>query len=73
MGTLANVSGKQAIAVFKKFGWSINNIVGSHVVMTKKGSPANLSVPKHDELGVGLLRKLIRLAGLTVAQFTSKL
>jgi predicted RNA binding protein YcfA (HicA-like mRNA interferase family) len=43
--------------------------VGSHLMMTKAGVPANLSVPQHKELSVGRLRKLIRAAGLTVDEF----
>ncbi|MGH9402063.1 MAG: type II toxin-antitoxin system HicA family toxin [Terriglobia bacterium] len=41
----------------------------SHVVMTKPGVRANLSVPQHKELSMGTLRALIRHAGLTVEGF----
>ncbi len=43
--------------------------VGSHLVMTKVGVRANLSIPQHRELSVGTLRSLIRSAGLTVDDF----
>jgi predicted RNA binding protein YcfA (HicA-like mRNA interferase family) len=43
--------------------------VGSHVMMTKTGERANLSVPQHKELSTGTLRKLVRAAGLTVEEF----
>ena len=43
--------------------------VGSHLVMTKPGQRANLSVPQHKELSVGTLRALIRASGLTVDEF----
>lgn len=43
--------------------------MGSHLVMTKPGERANLSIPQHRELSVGTLRALIRAAGLTVEQF----
>lgn len=36
--------------------------------MTKAGERATLSVPDHDELGAGTLRKLSRQAGLTLAE-----
>ncbi len=54
---------------FAKAGWNVVGQVGSHLVMTKPGQRANLSVPQHRELSVGLLRKLIGLAGLTVKEF----
>jgi hypothetical protein len=43
------------------------------MILTKLGSPVSLSVPDHRELAPGLLRKLIRLSGLSVQQFTDLL
>lgn len=73
MGKLANISGKEAVKAFQKFGWISRGQVGSHVVMTKTGEKANLSVPQHKELSVGLLRKLLRISGLSVDEFISAL
>ena len=42
---------------------------GSHVVLTKDGEIASLSVPLHDDVARGTLRGLIRTAGLTVPEF----
>ena len=50
-------------------GWSVDRQRGSHVMMTKPGFIYTLSIPQHDELGPGLLRKLLRQAELTVDQF----
>jgi predicted RNA binding protein YcfA (HicA-like mRNA interferase family) len=69
MGKLANISGKQAVKAFERAGWAVMGQVGSHCVMTKPGERANLSVPQHKELSIGLLRALIRAAGLTVDEF----
>lgn len=69
MGKLANISGKEAVKAFERVGWSVRGQVGSHVMMTKDGVRANLSVPQDKELSVGTLRKLIRAAGLTVDEF----
>jgi predicted RNA binding protein YcfA (HicA-like mRNA interferase family) len=69
MGTLANISGKEAAKAFAKAGWHTVGQVGSHLVMTKAGQRANLSIPQHKELSVGTLRALIRSAGMTVADF----
>lgn len=41
----------------------------SHIVMTKPGVLATLSVPDHAEVARGTLRALIAKAGLTVQDF----
>lgn len=69
MGRLANISGKDAAKAFQKAGWHVHGQVGSHLVLTKSGVRANLTVPQHPELAPGTLRALIRLSGLTVDQF----
>ena len=38
-------------------------------MLTRPGYPWTLSIPQHRELGPGLIRKLIRQAGLTVGEF----
>lgn len=73
MGTLGNISGKQAAKAFAKAGWLATGQVGSHLVMTKPDQRANLSIPQHKELSVGTLRALIRAAGLTVNEFLNLL
>jgi predicted RNA binding protein YcfA (HicA-like mRNA interferase family) len=69
MGTLADISGKEAAKAFAKVGWCAVGQVGSHLVMTKVGHRANLSIPQHRELGPGLLRALIRNSGMSVDDF----
>jgi predicted RNA binding protein YcfA (HicA-like mRNA interferase family) len=54
-------------------GWQFVRQVGSHMILTKAGSWASLSVPDHRELDRGTLRKLIRLAGITVDEFVAHL
>ena len=73
MSYLPRISGKQAVQVFQKTGWIFRGQVGSHMVLTKAGSPVNLSVPNHKELATGTLRKLIRAADMEVDQFISLL
>ena len=46
---------------------------GCHIVLTKPGERVNLSVPDHQELAAGTLRKLIRHSGLTVEEFVKLL
>jgi predicted RNA binding protein YcfA (HicA-like mRNA interferase family) len=62
-------SGAEAIRKLQRAGWSVARQKGSHVMLTKPGYQWTLSVPQHDELGPGLLRKLIRQAGLTIKEF----
>jgi predicted RNA binding protein YcfA (HicA-like mRNA interferase family) len=69
MGQLGNIAGKAAVKAFERAGWAVRGQVGSHVMMTKTGERANLSVPQHKELSTGTLRKLIQAAGLTVDEF----
>jgi predicted RNA binding protein YcfA (HicA-like mRNA interferase family) len=69
VGRLANISGKDAVKAFQKAGWQVRGQVGSHLVLTKPGVRANLTVPQHPELASGTLRSLIKTAGLSVEEF----
>ncbi|MDI6744146.1 MAG: type II toxin-antitoxin system HicA family toxin [Thermodesulfovibrionales bacterium] len=62
-------SGAGAVQKFKRAGWTVARQKGSHVMMTKPDYQWTLSIPLHDELGPGLLSKLIKQAGLTVEEF----
>jgi predicted RNA binding protein YcfA (HicA-like mRNA interferase family) len=64
-------SGAETVRKFERAGWTVARQRGSHVMMVKVGYEYTLSVPQHDELGPGLLRKLIRQADLTVEAFNS--
>jgi hypothetical protein len=43
------------------------------MVLTRAGSVVSLSIPDHRELAPGTLRKLIRLGGLSVEEFSAAL
>jgi predicted RNA binding protein YcfA (HicA-like mRNA interferase family) len=73
MPQLRIVSGREARRAFERAGWTFDRQRGSHMILVKSGVPINLSVPDHRELDRGLLRGLIRDAGLTVEQFLSLL
>ena len=62
-------SGSEAVAKFQKAGWLIARQKGSHVMLIKDGYLYTLAVPLHKELGVGLLRKLLQQAQITVDGF----
>jgi len=62
-------SGAEAANKFQRLGWSIARQKGSHLMLIKQGYLYTLSVPQHRELGPGILRKLIKQAGISVEEF----
>ncbi|MEW6068419.1 MAG: type II toxin-antitoxin system HicA family toxin [Nitrospirota bacterium] len=68
MGLLSNISGREAVKIFQKFGYDIDHQTGSHMILYHETRPT-LSIPDHKELAPGLLRGLIRKSGLTVEDF----
>ena len=73
MPSLPVVSGHEAVNVFESFGWGVARRSSSHIVMTREGEIATLSVPDHKEVAKGTLRSLIRAANLTVDEFVAAL
>ena len=69
MPKLPRISGRKAVRAFQRAGWEVARQRGSHVILTKPDSIYTLSIPLHPVLGPGLLRDLIRKAGLTVEEF----
>jgi len=74
VSSLPVISGRQAVAALRKFGYEVDRQRGSHIVM-RQGRPPyrRLVVPDHKELAKGTLRAMIRQAGLTVEEFKSVL
>ena len=68
MPKLPVVSGDKCIKALGKCGYIKDHQKGSHMIMVKPGC-LPITVPRHDELDVGLLRAIIRQANLTVKQF----
>jgi predicted RNA binding protein YcfA (HicA-like mRNA interferase family) len=64
-------SGREAVRKLERAGWTVSRQKGSHVMMTKAGYQWTLSIPQHNELGPGLLHKLIRQAGLNENEFNN--
>jgi predicted RNA binding protein YcfA (HicA-like mRNA interferase family) len=73
MPKLPVISGREARRGFEKLGWVFERQRGSHMILTKAGVSVNLSIPDHRELDRGLLRGLIRDAGLSPEQFVEVL
>jgi len=65
------VSGREALKAFEKIGYKVIRQRGSHIRLRDETNENHLplTVPDHKELKPGLLRKLLRDAGLTVDEF----
>ena len=68
MTRLPVISGDDFIRVVRKIGYVWDHTEGSHMILLHP-SGRRLSVPRHKELGRGLLSSLIRDAGLTREEF----
>ncbi|HLD85335.1 MAG TPA: type II toxin-antitoxin system HicA family toxin [archaeon] len=74
MPKLPVVSGKDAVKAFVKIGYQPDHQTGSHIILRHMNAPhRRLSVPNHREISKGLLRDLIKEAGLTVEEFVELL
>jgi predicted RNA binding protein YcfA (HicA-like mRNA interferase family) len=64
-------SGKKIINVFKKDGWTLDRIEGSHHILIREGTENILVIPVHgnNPIKVGLLKGLIKDASLTNEDF----
>ena len=61
------ISGKDFCRMLEQNGWSLLRVSGSHHIYGKAGVNIRLSVPVYgnDSLKTGLLRHLMKLAGLS--------
>jgi len=66
------ISGDDFVKAMRKIGYIWDHTEGSHMILLHP-SKGRLSVPRHKELGRGLLRALIRDAGLTRDEFVTLL
>jgi len=66
------ISGDQFVQAIGKIGYTWDHTEGSHMILLHP-SGQRLSVPRHRELGRGLLRSLIRDAGLSREEFINLL
>ena len=75
MPELRNVSGQQAIKALERLGFKQVRQRGSHVVL-KKSTPAGdvgCAVPLHNELKIGTLRGILKLAKVPPDDFLENL
>ena len=60
---------REVVKTFEKFGWQVARQKGSHIILTKEGHIATLSIPNHPQVARGTLRSLISKAGMTEEEF----
>ncbi|MEP6708043.1 MAG: type II toxin-antitoxin system HicA family toxin [Pyrinomonadaceae bacterium] len=71
MASLPVLSGNEVVRAFERLGWNVVRQSSSHIIMTKEGEVATLSIPDHKEVAKGTLRSLIRSANVTIDQFVN--
>ena len=62
------LSGSEVARAVGRAGWVHVRTRGNHLMLQKEGHDYTLAVPGHRAVGRGLLRGLIRDAGLTVEE-----
>ena len=68
MPRLPIISGDAFVKAVRKIGYVWDHTEGSHMILLHQ-SKGRLSVPRHKELGPGILRKLVDNAGLNRDEF----
>jgi len=69
MPRLFPISARDCIRVLQRIGFVIDRQAGSHITLIRDNPRGRVTVPNHKELKVGMLRRIINDAGLTVEEF----
>ncbi len=72
MPKLTNISGKQVVKAFLKFGYAHVHTSGDHAILQKPNAPS-LSIPLHKEVAPFLLRAQIKKANISLEDFIKTL
>lgn len=72
MPKLTNVSGRNAVKAFLKFGYIHVHTSGDHAILQKEGSPS-LSIPLHKEVAPFLLKSQVKKANIKVEDYIKAL
>lgn len=64
---------REVVKALERLGWQVSRQRGSHIILTKPGHMATLSVPDHPEVARGTLRSLLARAGIPVEEFLAVL
>jgi predicted RNA binding protein YcfA (HicA-like mRNA interferase family) len=69
VGTITTMNSKDLIKQLQADGWVLRGSKGSHHVYVHVSKPGHISVPHpKKDLGVGLLHKLLKQAGLNIKE-----
>lgn len=72
MPKLTNISGKEAVKAFLKFGYKHIHTSGDHAILQKPDFPS-LSIPLHKEVAQFLLKAQIKKASIKIEDFLKAL
>lgn len=73
MSKLPQISGQECITALEKAGFHFLRQTGSHMHIRRDDPFKQIAAPAHKTLKKGLLRRIIRDAGLTVDEFNELL
>ena len=73
MGAIPLLRPREVVKAFERLGWETARQRGSHIIMTKRGHLATLSIPDHPYVARGTLRGLIAKAGIPLEDFLDSL
>lgn len=63
---------RKVIRILRAFGWEQTRQTGSHIILTKRGHEATLSVPNHATVAKGTLQSLLSSAGIRLEDFLKR-
>jgi len=73
MGSVPLLRPREVIKAFERLGWERARQSGSHIIMTKTGHLATLSIPYHPYVARGTLRGLLKKSGVSFEDFLASL
>jgi predicted RNA binding protein YcfA (HicA-like mRNA interferase family) len=73
MPKLAAVNARDCIKALQKAGFYIARQKGSHITLRRDDPRGRVTVPNHNPIKPGMLRGIIKEAGLTVDEFINLL
>lgn len=72
MPKLTNISGKEAVKAFLRFGYTHVHTSGDHAILQKSNAPS-LSIPLHREVAQFLLKAQVKKANISIEDFVKAL
>lgn len=72
MPKLTNISGREAVKTFLKFGYTHVHTSGDHAILQKPNAPS-LSIPLHKEVSQFLLKAQVKKANIPIEEFIKAL